>query len=150
MSKIVISWDVLNLMYDFEKAVASLATPMDDVIAKRTALRTYISELEAEITKCHELQDFYCDRIAELEAELKNARELIGMTPEPAFPAWIPVSERLPEEDVPYLTIVKGNDIPVVAKYNDHDKGFTDCRVGWYVNVTHWMPLPELPEVRNG
>jgi hypothetical protein len=88
-------------------------------------------------------------RIAELEAELKNSRELIGMTPEPAFPAWIPVSERLPEEDVQYLTIVKGNDIPVVAKYNDHDKGFTDCRVGRYVNVTHWMPLPEPPKARN-
>jgi chromosome segregation ATPase len=29
-----------------------------------------IAELEAKVTKCHELQDSYCDRIAELEAEL--------------------------------------------------------------------------------
>jgi hypothetical protein len=144
MSKIVISWDVLNLMYDFEKAVASLATPMDDVIAKRTALRTYISELEAEIIKCHELQDFYCDRIAELEAELKNARELIGMTP--AFPAWIPVSERLPEKDGYYMVYD--------CRYEQHfDALFRGGAWSPYIYnlmVTHWMPLPEPPEVRNG
>lgn len=144
MSKIVISWDVLNLMYDFEKAVASLATPMDDVIAKRTALRTYISELEAEIIKCHELQDSYCDRIAELEAELKNARELIGMTP--AFPAWIPVSERLPK--VGELVLVYDFNWRIITDFlflgNVGSDGFMYCNA----TVTHWMPLPELPEVK--
>lgn len=45
------------------------------------ALNARIAELEAEVTKCHELQDSYCDRIAELEAVQR----------------WIPVSERLPD-----------------------------------------------------
>ena len=34
------------------------------------ALNTRIAELDAEVTKGHELQDAYCDRIAELEAEI--------------------------------------------------------------------------------
>jgi len=34
------------------------------------ALVDYIAELEAEVTKGHELQDSYCDRIAELEGKI--------------------------------------------------------------------------------
>lgn len=34
----------------------------------RNNLEEYIAELEAEVTKCHELQDSYCDRVAELES----------------------------------------------------------------------------------
>ena len=37
--------------------------PIEDALTAR------IAELEAEVTKGHELQDAYCDRIAELEAE---------------------------------------------------------------------------------
>ena len=37
--------------------------------ATEAELAARIAELEAEVTKCHELQDSYCDRIAELEAE---------------------------------------------------------------------------------
>ena len=48
---------------------------------KVSDLLNRIAELEAEVTKHHELQDSYCDRIAELKAERK----------------WIPVSERLPD-----------------------------------------------------
>ena len=33
-----------------------------------SALLSRIAELEAEVTKCHELQDSYCDRVAELES----------------------------------------------------------------------------------
>ena len=36
--------------------------PIEDALNKR------IAELEAEVTKCHELQDSYCDRVAELES----------------------------------------------------------------------------------
>jgi len=38
------------------------------------ALNTRIAELDAEVTKGHELQDAYCDRIAELENELEGKR----------------------------------------------------------------------------
>ena len=44
----------------------------DNLVARdkaRQEISDYIAELEAEVTKCHELQDSYCDRIAELEKE---------------------------------------------------------------------------------
>lgn len=47
--------------------------PIEDELQKR------IAELEAEVTKGHELQDSYCDRIAELEEE--NA--LLKQHPQP-------------------------------------------------------------------
>ena len=86
-------------------------------------------------------------RIAELEAELKNARELIGMTPEPAFPAWIPVSERLPEEDGEYWVWFDDDFTGIkISGYCDYSK-----QNGWdnTERVTHWMPLPEPPEARD-
>jgi hypothetical protein len=47
--------------------------PIEDDLRKR------IAELEVEVTKGHELQDSYCDRIAELEAyidELENPQSI--------------------------------------------------------------------------
>ena len=78
-------------------------------------------------------------RIAELEAERR----------------WIPVSERLPEEFTPVLTFSKDNDKPVTAILaagfwwsNVDDAGFWSSNVDWALNVTHWMPLPQPPEVQ--
>jgi len=84
--------------------------------------------------------------IAELEAELKNARELIGMTPEPAFPAWIPVSERLPEENQQILsTDGKEFYLDYYARWEGKDNPPCFCDgLSWA--VTHWMPLPGMPE----
>lgn len=68
-------------------------------------------------------------RIAELEAERR----------------WIPVSERLPENISNVLILSRGEQL--IASY--HSKYSL-----WYVPfvdkpvVTHWMPLPELPEVK--
>jgi hypothetical protein len=41
----------------------------------RNNLEEYIAELEAEVTKCHELQDSYCDRIAESESTIERLIE---------------------------------------------------------------------------
>src|SRR5690606_25670543 len=59
--------------------------------ATEAELAERVTELEAEVTKCHELQDSYCDRIAELEAAQR----------------WIPVGERLPEERQNVLALDK-------------------------------------------
>lgn len=103
--------------------------------------------------------------IAELEAELKNARELIGMTPEPAFPAWIPVSERLPKKDGQYIGCTNTGLVSTHWLVDGHFIDTYSCEHNWLitptswilesassgdVHVTHWMPLPEPPEVRNG
>ena len=56
-------------------------------------------------------------------------------------PQWISVEDRLPEDDVQVLACTK------------HGKAFSaHCergrwRVSGSVKVTHWMPLPEPPEV---
>lgn len=70
-------------------------------------------------------------RIAELEAERR----------------WIPVSERLPERDGFYLVLENVNQ---VAGYYHWCKVFGWNTDGGRTNiqsVTHWMPLPEPPEV---
>ena len=48
------------------------------------ALHDRIAELEAEVTKCHELQDSYCDRIAQLEKEIARRDEIITRLKEDA------------------------------------------------------------------
>lgn len=60
-------------------------------------------------------------------------------------PGWIPVTERLPSDDVPstmYLCFWNG--IIRVCKYWRTRKCF-ELR-GKTVKVTHWMPLPEPPK----
>ena len=56
---------------------------------------------------------------------------------------WIPVTERLPEEEGIYL----------VAVVNDHERRYS--KTAWYhghgnwflhQKVTHWMPIPEPPK----
>jgi len=75
------------------------------------------------------IEDALNARIAELEAERR----------------WIPVSERLPENISNVLILSRGEQL--IASY--HSKYSL-----WYVPfvdkpvVTHWMPLPELPEVK--
>lgn len=58
---------------------------------------------------------------------------------------WISVEERLPETDDHVLCCTrtkKGTTNVVIGYYMDGD-----WRCGMNSNVTHWMPLPETPEV---
>jgi len=68
-------------------------------------------------------------RIAELEEERR----------------WIPVSERLPENISNVLILSRGEQLiaSYLSKYSLWYVPFVDKPV-----VTHWMPLPELPEVQ--
>lgn len=62
---------------------------------------------------------------------------------------WISVKERLPEKETPNCTVdvlvTDGTHINI--GYYDYIDGMwwtlEDC---FYFHVTHWMPLPELPE----
>ena len=58
---------------------------------------------------------------------------------------WIPVSERLPEEDEGVVLVYSGDVEPAIMSGNiflEYDK-----YEGWEINnVTHWMPLPEPPK----
>ena len=62
---------------------------------------------------------------------------------------WVPVSERLPEEDNSYLVIMADDNRPwsTCRIYNTSYKkwiGFYDTDISG--DVTHWRPLPEPPE----
>ena len=64
------------------------------------------------------------------------------------FQQWIPVTERLPEE----------NDMYIVSAFDGHDRRTTFAQwqnrfKRWYLTgarsywkVTHWMPMPEPPK----
>jgi len=71
------------------------------------------------------IEDELRARIAELEAERR----------------WIPVGERLPEEKQSVLAL----DRTGTAYHWEYSKCLSNIFVGYY---THWMPLPEPPEVK--
>lgn len=60
-------------------------------------------------------------------------------------PRWISVEERLPEQRDAYLAATKDGDV--------YDAEFFPGVKQWWIDddlrldVTHWMPLPEAPEV---
>ena len=79
------------------------------------------------------IEDALTARIAKLEAERR----------------WIPVSEGLPKENAPVLvlTVLGGMFVDFI-----HGKSVVTGNPDFYEldveDVTHWMPLPELPEVQ--
>ena len=125
----------------------------DNLVARdkaRQEISDYIAELEAEVTKGHELQDSYCDRIAELKAAQR----------------WIPVSERLPDiedgDSKDYdvvLTYPFRRDVIVATWSYDaldktHRRRWFDCSSDEWGSdditeyVTHWRERPTPPEVQ--
>lgn len=103
------------------------------------------NEWETPITLVDDLAEA-ADRI---EAQAKEIEKLRGQ-----LPRWIPVEERLPKDR---------SDVLVVAYWHERWGVYMGwCapeRAAWSVHigigdrsdiaVTHWMPLPEPPEVEN-
>ena len=86
------------------------------------------------------------DRIEKQDAEIKALRDKV--------PEWIPVSERLPEPEKMVLLTVSGK-FKNISFVDAYELGEFDTDEGWILEmwpewkdpkVTHWMPLPELPE----
>lgn len=73
------------------------------------------------------------DALEELEEKAQALAETLYAYEHP----WIPVTERLPEEDVAVLTW--GEQAVVLIDWHRNGK--------WFVadGVTHWMPLPQPP-----
>lgn len=57
---------------------------------------------------------------------------------------WIPVTERLPEEECRCLVIDAAGDIEMDC-YDGKGRFVLD-RIGAVQHPSHWMPLPELPK----
>lgn len=69
-----------------------------------------------------------------------------------AFPKWIPVTERLPEDTYPVLVTYLGyfDKLPksdMVAMWDDGDWYWYYDESKCKVAITHWMPLPQPPRV---
>lgn len=56
---------------------------------------------------------------------------------------WIPLGERMPEHDIECLVCDAG--LSIFMSMLSEGVWYTD---GYAVDVTHWMPLPEPPEVK--
>lgn len=67
-------------------------------------------------------------------------RQLINLAPTVERPQWIPVSERLPEEEGKYLVTMQSF---VTRKPTVSTSIFVDSTKEWYPDCTAWMPLPE-------
>ena len=79
---------------------------------------------------------------------VEAAQQIAGLSevvPEDDGPCWIPVEERLPENFCWVLVARYGGTIVVEAQ---HIGGGTFMRGNSEVYPTHWMNLPEPPEVK--
>lgn len=61
---------------------------------------------------------------------------------------WIADSDRLPDDEQTVLVAMVGESEPVWLGYHEGDQWWSVDHV--CINVTHWMPLPPAPEVRDG
>ena len=85
--------------------------------------------------------------------EYKRFYDMSKLFPTIEVPTWIPVSERLPEQDGRYLCIYRFNSntnltfTSVLDYYaTDEVPHFQHMLNNDYARVTHWMPLPEAPK----
>lgn len=108
------------------------------------------NEWETPITLGDDLTEA-ADRI---EAQAKEIENLRGQ-----LPRWVPVEEHLPENGVPvlinYIASSDGKYHPDgTAAWTDYgcfwwEGSLEDCDTEVAVPITHWMPLPEPPEVED-
>ena len=102
--------------------------------------------MQISLEKYEEMQD----RIAQLEKENEELREAVSCPPQ--WMHWISVKDRLPEDDGEVLAC-NGNDVFIAHCEGDYWAVYLlntedDCYEQHVVKVTHWMPLPEPPEVK--
>ena len=135
---------IFILLNQKDVLIADLEADLADVKAKRDTLMGCFFEFET-VAPNGDLMASVLDmnkRILELEAENKVLKDKTR---------WIPVSEKLPPEaefhSSDYVLVYQNFQHQVEAYYDFTDNCWMD---GFYrepiEDVTHWMPLPELPE----
>ena len=92
------------------------------------------------MTREEELQQFAEQNTKGLYLDRHNLIQMVkqGAVWADQHPHWIPVEERLPEEENLYI-VSNGKETSVAYWVEDAWDSFGDV-------ITHWMPLPEAPQ----
>lgn len=110
----------------------------EDAISRQAVLDT-MSELNA--ISFYEAQEDSNECYHEIR---KAMEQLPPVTPKPKMGRWIPVSERLPEEEGRYLTtIFNGIQYIMTCDYHPYSRCWFPDDECASDNVIAWMPLPE-------
>lgn len=124
--------DMMDPLGGLEKDLLAAADRLENQNAHVAALQKEIEKLRGQNEQLREAAAL----VAKESAELLERR-------------WIPVEERLPEEPVKKVLVFVPHthgDIVDAGRYLGADGWVLE---GWHLTqnaVTHWMPLPELPE----
>ena len=133
-------------LYPDNSGICAVIEQASDRIANQS---THIAALQQEIEKLRGQNEQLREAAALVT---KESAELLERR-------WIPVTERLPElqswgASEVVLGLIKSENVPSLNKLHN----LTLCvycvngiwsMPGRYVAITHWMPLPEPPEVKN-
>ena len=134
----------MGAMKDFDRRIRQGG---DDAIA---AVSEYVKELEGEVACARACAEMMLQGTGQKLGE-EWARRVMD---EQHSPRWIPVEERLPEEGEPVLVAIRfrhwTDEMPtlIVSSWYEHEDFCGDENDIPYQGVTHWMPLPEPPEVK--
>ena len=133
-------------------------SPMSDLISRQEVIDMLKDLYHAAAIRRERASDYVIK--AKAESGMANvATMIVGIKKLPSAQQWIPVSERLPEEDGRYLT-TNGQGWYEVAsyahRYSDIDAMYDlpQDGSGWYIydsewgycvysSVVAWMPLPD-------
>ena len=94
---------------------------------------------------CMKLSQDALAYIQQLEHQIGELTEMVAQL-EAAQPKWISVEERLPENDDNYLVFTSDKNEAEIATYYGDGEWLTHDLTNLTRLVTHWMPLPSMPE----
>lgn len=108
--------------------------------------------------RCLTAKGIECSILGETIDMLKAAPDV---TDKKVGSKWIPVTERLPEDDLPVDSDIKGIHVLVAVKRHDgvvymkvawRERYLSDTGWRWFIfepqgSIIYWMPLPNTPEV---
>lgn len=81
---------------------------------------------------------------------IMRLKEQPTIDPESLWPAWIPVTDRLPERTMPPHDVLVYHDLKigmfVDRAWYSYDTNKWRSVLGMNLKVTHWMPLPRPPK----
>lgn len=113
-------------------------------------IETAIAEVEWEYPMDYAVAfEMAITALREQESNCPEIEAIKGVEIDQVKTGWIPVTERLPENDNEVLT-ASGQTVQILFYDHDDADWYTvdsDISVHLFCdNVTHWMPLPEPPK----